>query len=76
MQNQRPKLKLYREEAKERLTTHWDLDYMTTAEIEAAMVGNRGNHGDGAASSKFHGTYMWLVDMIKRALPGGFGKTD
>lgn len=41
MQRQREKMKLYREEVKERFTTHWDLDYMTTAEIEAAMATDR-----------------------------------
>lgn len=29
------KLKVYQEEAKLRQTTHWDLDYMTTDEIDA-----------------------------------------
>jgi hypothetical protein len=29
------KLKIYQEEAKLRQTIHWDLDYMTTAEIDA-----------------------------------------
>lgn len=32
---QQKKLKVYQEDAKLRQTTHWDLDYMTTAEIEA-----------------------------------------
>lgn len=32
---QKKKLKVYQEEAKLRQTTHWDLDYMTTAEIDA-----------------------------------------
>lgn len=29
------KLKIYQEDAKLRQTTHWDIDYMTTAEIDA-----------------------------------------
>jgi hypothetical protein len=29
------KLKIYQEDAKLRQTTHWDLDYMTSAEIDA-----------------------------------------
>jgi hypothetical protein len=31
------KLKIYREEAKDRHVSHWDWDYMTTAEIDAVM---------------------------------------
>ncbi|NJN46686.1 MAG: hypothetical protein HC808_09620 [Candidatus Competibacteraceae bacterium] len=37
----RRNLKIYMEEAKARQTTHWDLDYMTTAEIDALMIPNR-----------------------------------
>ena len=31
------KFKVYQEEAKTRQTSHWDLDYMSTAELEALM---------------------------------------
>ena len=41
MQRQQKKLKVYCEEAKERLTTHWDLDYMTNAQIEAVTASDR-----------------------------------
>jgi len=37
----RNKMKIYMDEAKARQTTHWDLDYMTTAEIDALMCRNR-----------------------------------
>ena len=41
MQRQRKNFKVYREEVKERLTTHWDLDYMKTAELEDVMAARR-----------------------------------
>ena len=41
MQRPRRSYKVYREEVKERLTTHWDLDYMDTAELEAVMGAHR-----------------------------------
>jgi hypothetical protein len=75
MRKQQPKLRLYREEAKERLTTHWDLDYMTTAEIKAVMAANRGNNNGGvAAGSKFRDTYRRFADMIKRVISVRFWK--
>ncbi len=36
MSQQKRKLKIYLEEAKNRQTTHWDWDCMTTEEIQAA----------------------------------------
>ena len=33
------KARLIREEVKERHTTHWDLDYLSRAELEAVMSG-------------------------------------
>ena len=41
MQRQRKNLKVYREEVKERQTTHWDLDYMNTADLEVVMAARR-----------------------------------
>ena len=41
MQRQRKNLKVDREKVKERLTTHWDFDYMKTADLEAAMAARR-----------------------------------
>lgn len=35
---QQRQLKIYMEEAKARQTTHWDLDYMTTAELDALLM--------------------------------------
>ncbi|MEE4377473.1 MAG: hypothetical protein V2J55_08165 [Candidatus Competibacteraceae bacterium] len=37
----RNKMKIYMDEAKARQTTHWDLDYLTTAEIDALMIRNK-----------------------------------
>lgn len=65
MQRQSEKLKIYREEAKERLTTHWDLDYMTTAEIEAAMAGSRGQENPNpTAADNARGGIFGLVKRI------------
>lgn len=33
------KLKIFREQAKDRLTIHWDLDCLTTKDLEAAFSG-------------------------------------
>ena len=33
--------KIYRDPVKERHTSHWDWDWMTTAEIEAEMLASR-----------------------------------
>ena len=37
MASRRREFKVYQDEAKQRLTSHWDMDYMTSAEIEAAL---------------------------------------
>lgn len=72
MQRQRKKLKVYREEVKERFTTHWDLDYMTTAELEAAMAAGRDweNPKPAAAPSATGG----ISGLIKRIYSIQLGK--
>lgn len=40
------KWKIYQEEAKLRQTTHWDLDYMTDAELEALYNAPKTEHHD------------------------------
>ena len=62
MQKQRPKLKLYREEAKERLTTHWDLDYMTTAEIKEVMAARHNVANPGSSTDD---TLGGVLDRLK-----------
>ncbi len=42
MQTKRKTFKVYLEDAKERQTSHWDLDYMTSAELAAALGSGRG----------------------------------
>lgn len=37
MSTQKKKLKIYQEEAKTRQTSHWDLDYMRTEEVDALL---------------------------------------
>lgn len=37
MSKQKRKMKIYQEEAKTRLTSHWDLDYMSTQELDALL---------------------------------------
>ena len=37
MNRPKPKFKIYQEEAKTQQTSHWDWDYMSTAELEALM---------------------------------------
>ena len=37
MASRKREFKIYQDEAKQRLTSHWDMDYMTSAEIEAAL---------------------------------------
>jgi hypothetical protein len=41
MTTPRRKLKIYYDDAKLRQTSHWDLDYMTTEELEAFMSAGR-----------------------------------
>lgn len=68
MKTQRKKLKIYRDEAKERLTTHWDMDYMTTAEIEAVMAGGFRQDKQGAmtVTNKSGG----FLGVVKRMFMG------
>lgn len=72
MQRQRNKLKVYRDEVKERLTTHWDLDCMTAAELQAAMAtgGDCKNPKPAPAPSVFGG----ISGLIKRIFSAHLGK--
>ena len=71
MQSQRKKLKIYREEVKERQTTHWDLDYMTSAEFESAMVSRRGGKSSGSTSANGKATpAARLIERLTRLLRG------
>ena len=42
MKKPKRKLKVYQESSKTEQTTHWDLDYMTFAEIDALLEKTRG----------------------------------
>jgi hypothetical protein len=72
MQRQRKDMKIYREEDKERLTTHWDLDYVRTAEFETAMAAGR--QREDMKPSPVRGTTTLLVGLIKRMVSGPLGK--
>jgi hypothetical protein len=58
------KLKIYQEDAKLRQTTHWDLDYMTTVEIDALYGIRRSQKTQDLASSK-NGTGIHDRDVRK-----------
>lgn len=38
MRTQKQRLKIYQEEAKTRQTSHWDIDYMSTEEVNALLT--------------------------------------
>ena len=42
MKKPKSKLRVYKEISKTQQTTHWDLDYMTNAQIEALLEKTRG----------------------------------
>jgi hypothetical protein len=56
MTTPRRKLKIYYDDAKLRQTSHWDLDYMTTGELEAFMSAGREAGSDSAATPGVVGT--------------------
>ena len=64
MQTKRKSFKVYLEEAKERQTTHWDLDYMTSAELDAALGSGRERTTPKPAPES--GTVRTLFAFIKR----------
>jgi hypothetical protein len=44
-------LKIYQDEIKQQYTSHWDLDYMTSAQIEAALAdGKRSSAAESCSS--------------------------
>jgi len=56
---QKRKFRVYLDEAKERQTTHWDWDCMTTAEIDALMQANRSQSSTPARRASVPGGF-WL----------------
>lgn len=66
MKGQRKRYKVYRDEVKERSTTHWDLDYMTTAELDAAMsVDHDPKHSEsGSAPKATRGLTGWVKRLL------------
>ena len=45
------RLKIYQDEIKQQYTSHWNLDYMTSAQIEAALdVGKRRSTSESCCS--------------------------
>ena len=64
---QRKPLKIYRDEVKERATTHWDLDCLPRAEFETAMSAVRfAEHPSQVVGSsspnRFVGVFMRLLN--------------
>lgn len=64
MKAQRKVFKVYRDEVKERSTTHWDFDYMSTAEFNAAMSGGRSSGR--SKPSSVPGAIRGLARRVKR----------
>jgi hypothetical protein len=66
------KLKVYQEEAKLRQTTHWDLDYMTTAELDAffsvKQSGKTQDSGKIADNSRVNGSCSGETDNSQQGL--------
>jgi hypothetical protein len=46
MKKPKSKLRVYKEISKTQQTTHWDLDYMTNAQIEALLEKTRGRSSE------------------------------
>lgn len=72
MHTRRKNWKVYREDVKEGQTTHWDLDYLTNAELEAVMAAGPGwrSAKPAPASDPASG----IFGLIKRMLPAGLGR--
>lgn len=59
------KLKIYQEDAKLRQTTHWDLDYMTTAQIDALYSVKRSQKThNSATSTSDNGVYSHPIRQV------------
>ena len=56
MSPDRAKFRIYEEDAKSRQTTHWDLDYLPTADIEQMIRSGR----------KYRGCWGKLRRLIQR----------
>lgn len=72
MHTQRKNLKIYREDVKERHTTHWDLDYMKTADLEVAVAAGRGCKSPKLAPAP--DPVSGICGLIKRILPARPGR--
>lgn len=59
MSDPRKRFKIYHDEAKARLTNHWDWDYMTEEEIQASLLESQ--HADDV-DSNITRTSVW--DLI------------
>ena len=66
------KLKIYQEEAKLRQTAHWDLDYMTSAELDAWMsTANKQNRNAGQTQDAIRRStrnVLWHLGLAVGAL--------
>ena len=61
------KLKIYKEEAKDRLTSHWDWDCMTTKELEAALLAEAHQSGDDQKTQQgFLSKLLYLLGLRQR----------
>lgn len=67
MSKKRQRWKIYRDEVKERLTNHWDMDYMS-AELIAAEYAKPKLSDDGAAEGPT--VRPCLVERIRRLILG------
>ncbi len=57
-------MKIYREEAKDRVTTHWDLDCMTSKQLESILLdGRKQTVGDRTTKAYIGG---WLTSMLRK----------
>ncbi len=72
-QKQRNKLKIYLDDVKERHTTHWDLDYMSSAELDAAMTPRSGQRHAGL--SRKPEREGLIAAILKRIFPNRHGNT-
>ena len=59
--NERKRYKIYQDEAKARLTTHWDWDYLPAAELNRIMNSRRHNPARAAQRHSSVMTPSWRV---------------
>ena len=75
MNTQKRKLKIYLDEAKNRQTTHWDWDCMTTAEIQAAYRDSERRRSQ-AQRSSFTGRMMIKIHRLLESVTSIFQKRN